>query len=216
MVHLSPRNPLILSLLNLFNRPVHSAAPAQPVSDPDTALLERIAEGDAQAFELLVSRHVDRILAFVQRMLGSREDAEDVTQEVFLKAWQWAARWRSGEARFSTWLHTVALNACRQRWRRASPETSELNEELVSPLPQPDVALDADLQAQRVRLALSELPERQRAAMVLSHYQGMSNIESADILGVSVEAVESLLGRARRSLRKRLVAEFETLSNSER
>lgn len=186
------------------------------VDDPDAALLARIAVGDTRAFDRLVSRHLDRIVAFAQRMLGSREDAEDVAQEVFLKAWQWAGRWRPGQARFATWLHTVALNACRQRWRRFTPQTDELSIDLVSPLPQPDDALDADMQAARVRQALAALPERQRAAMVLSHYQGMSNIESAEILEVSVEAVESLLGRARRSLRQRLLAEHQTLSKCER
>ena len=91
-----------------------------------------------------------------------------------------------------------------------------MSADLVSPLPQPDDALDADMQAARMRQALATLPERQRAAMVLSHYQGMSNIESAEILEVSVEAVESLLGRARRSLRQRLLAEHQTLSKCER
>ena len=78
---------------------VHSAAK----TDPDAALLTRIAAQDSQAFSQLMSRHLDRIVAFSERMTGSKAEAEDIAQEVFLKAWQWAERWQPGQALFSTW-----------------------------------------------------------------------------------------------------------------
>src|SRR5690606_18087537 len=88
-------------------------------SDPDLALLGRIAAGDGPACAVLVDRHLGRVVALAWRMLGSRADAEDVAQEVFLRAWQRAASWRpEGGARFSTWLHRVAVNLCLDRLRR--------------------------------------------------------------------------------------------------
>lgn len=172
--------------------------------DPDLALIERVARGEADAVRLLVSAKLPRVLALATRMLGDRPEAEDVSQEVFERAWKQAARWQAGRARFDTWLHTVTLNLCRDRLRRRRETTVAELPEQVDPAPRPDEAMGERQQSRCVEAAVRQLPARQREAILLVHYQDMSNIEAAGVLGVSIEALESLLARARRSLRRTL------------
>lgn len=171
----------------------------------DSELLARIAREDHAAFATLLKRHLDRVLAFVERTTGCREDAEEIVQESFLRVWNHAARWDDRGVQFSTWLHQVALNLCRDRWRRQKAPAVELEASLPDQQPGPESQMLRVDQSSRVRAALLALPERQRVAIVLSHYQGLSNPETAEVLKCSVEAVESLLGRARRQLRKCLL-----------
>lgn len=149
------------------------------------------------------------MLSLARRMLGNRADAEDVAQEVFLRVWTHAARWEPGRAQFGTWLHRVATNLCLDRLRRHGTENIDSVPEPQSDAPNPHEELERQELARRVDLALQSLPPRQRAAVTLTHYQGLSNIEAAAILDVTVEAVESLLGRARRQLRTALATERE-------
>jgi RNA polymerase sigma-70 factor (ECF subfamily) len=137
-------------------------------------------------------------------MLGDRMDAEDVAQEVFVRIWKQASRWREGEAKFDTWVHRVALNLCYDRLRGRREETREEMPDEVDPAPLPEAGLEARAQDQRVRDALAALPARQREALVLNYYQEMSNVDAAALMGISVEALESLLARARRNLRAQL------------
>jgi RNA polymerase sigma-70 factor (ECF subfamily) len=137
-------------------------------------------------------------------MLGDRMEAEDVAQEVFVRIWKQATRWREGEAKFDTWIHRVALNLCydRLRGRREDPRDDMPDE--VDPVAPPDARLEARARDERVREALAALPARQREALVLSYYQEMSNTDAAALMGVTVDALESLLARARRNLRAQL------------
>lgn len=153
-----------------------------------------------------MSAHTPRLMALARRMLRDEAEAEDVVQESFIRLWRMAPNWRSGKARLSTWMHRVALNLCYDRLRKARPVDEEA----------PDIADDADGPAQalhqnqlsaRVHSAIQNLPPRQRAAIALCHFEEMSNIEAAEILEISVEAVESLLSRARRALKASLAAE---------
>src|SRR5215813_6080589 len=96
----------------------HGRPAGGPVEDPDLDLVRRVGAGEGPACAALVDRHLPRILGLAGRLLGSRADAEEVAQEVFLRVWQQAGRWRAGEARFSTWLHRVAVNLCQDRLRR--------------------------------------------------------------------------------------------------
>lgn len=162
--------------------------------------------GDRRAAADLVSAHTPRLMSLARRMLRDEAEAEDVVQESFIRLWRMAPNWRSGKARLSTWMHRVALNLCYDRLRKAKPVDEEA----------PDIADDADGPAQalhhnqlsaRVRSAVQDLPPRQRAAIALCHFEEMSNIEAAEILEISVEAVESLLSRARRALKASLAAE---------
>jgi len=173
-------------------------------ADPDDELVRRAGEGDAAAVQALVARKLRRVLALAERMLGDPAEAQDVAQETFFKVWRYAPRWRPGVARFDTWLHRVALNLCYDRLRRRRERPTAEPPELADPGPAPDRGLLAADVGRRVRAALQALPPRQREAIVLCHYQELGNIEAAGVMGVTVEALESLLSRGRRALRAAL------------
>ncbi len=169
--------------------------------DPDEELLERVGAGDPAAIRALVARKVPRLLALAQRMLGEVSEAEDVAQEAMTRAWKQAPSWRPGKARFDTWLHRVTLNLCYDRLRRRREVATAEPPEQVDPGPAPDRGLLAEETGVRVRRAMAALPDRQREAVSLCHYQEMTNIEAAALMGISVDALESLLSRGRRGLR---------------
>ena len=176
----------------------------QAEDDPDFDLVVRAGAGDAAAAQALVARKLPRILALARRMLGDPAEAEDVAQEAMLRAWRHAPGWRPGKARFDTWLHRVALNLCYDRLRRRREQPTAQPPEQVDPGFAPDRGLRAADVSRGVGAALDALPHRQREAIVLCHYQELGNIEAAEIMGVSVEALESLLSRGRRTLRATL------------
>jgi RNA polymerase sigma factor (sigma-70 family) len=173
--------------------------------DPDGDLVTRVAGGDQEAVRELVDRHITALMAVARRLLGSQHDAEEIVQEVFLRVWANAAKWQPGRATFATWMHRVAINLCYDRLRRRREITVDTLPDLPDPGPSPDRGLEDEALTKRVESELQALPERQRAALVLCHYQGMSQTEAAEILNISVEALESLLSRARRRLKDRLL-----------
>ena len=185
--------------------------------ESDEALVARAGRGDRAAASVLVLRHTDRIFSACWRMLGERSAAEDATQETFLRLWKNAARWRPQGAKFETWLYKVAMNLCLDRLRRRGREAPEdAAPEQADAAMRADERLIAEERRQAVEDALARLPERQRLAVALCNYQELSNIEAAEIMEISVEAVESLLARARRSLRDMLIARREELLEGER
>lgn len=180
-------------------------------SDPDAELIARLAAGDRGAAEALMERRLPRLLGLARRMLNDPVEAEDVAQETFLRVWKAAGRWRPGEAKVETWMSRIAINLCYDRLRKR-------RETLMDTLPDrpgtdapADAMLGAGENAQLVLAALNTLPERQRLAIELCHYQEMGNIEAAQVMNVSVEALESLLSRARRKLREILVRQADEL-----
>ncbi|MCK6190025.1 MULTISPECIES: RNA polymerase sigma factor [unclassified Pseudomonas] len=175
-------------------------------TDPDVELLARIGNNEPAAVNEMVARKLPRLLALASRLLGDADEARDVAQESFLRIWRHAANWRSGEARFDTWLHRVALNLCHDRLRRRKERPLDDNAvlELADTAPSADETLEAAERSARMAAALAALPERQREAIVLQYYQELSNIDAAALMNISVEALESLLSRARRQLRNRL------------
>lgn len=169
--------------------------------DPDEDLLRRVGEGDPAAIQAMVARKLPRMLTLAQRMLGDAAEAEDVAQEAMLRAWRQAPRWTPGQARFDTWLHRVGLNLCYDRLRRRREIATDVLPDRIDDGPAPDRGLLAAETGAQVQTALSRLPERQREAIVLCHYQELGNIEAAALMEISVEALESLLSRGRRALR---------------
>lgn len=180
-----------------------NGADAELLTDRETDedLLARIARSESTAVRQMVTRKLPRLLALAARVLGDRMEAEDVAQEAFLRIWQQAPRWEIGRASFETWLYAVALNLCRDRLRRRREVYAAEPPDMTDPSSEPDRGLHDRDNIRTVESALARLPERQREAIVLQYYEELSNIEAAAVMGVSVDALESLLARGRRSLR---------------
>lgn len=176
-----------------------------------------IQQGNRLACQELVVTHLPALSRFTTRLLGNVSEAEDAVQDTFLKVWTNAHQWQPGKARVTTWLHRIAHNTCVDRMRKAR---AAIHTGISDALPSAEAGLSDQLsfnhQAQRVFDSLSLLPEQQRTAIVLCHYQGFSNKEAADILGISVDALESLLARGRRKLKQLLLpSEHNTLPHEE-
>jgi RNA polymerase sigma-70 factor (ECF subfamily) len=180
--------------------------------DPDADLLRRAASGDTGAAEALVRAHLPRIVRVARRLLGDAAEAEDVAQDVFVQLWRMAPKWREANAKLSTWLHRVALNACYDRLRKRGRWVGEeAAMDVADTAPHPAQGVLQRQVAAAVNAALLALPERQRAAIALCHYEEMSNIDAAAVLQISVDALESLLARGRRSLKLALAGVAENL-----
>jgi RNA polymerase sigma-70 factor (ECF subfamily) len=180
-------------------------------SDADGPLLIRVGSGDAVAFRTLVDRHLTSLLRIARRMLNEDAEAEDVAQEAMLRLWRSASTLEIGAGGVRPWLRRVVSNLCLDRIRSAR------RIELTDAVPEQEV-LTNQLQclveverSARVDAALNALPERQRLALTLFHYDGLSQGEVGEIMGVSEEAVESLLARARRALKASLQADWRQL-----
>lgn len=188
-------------------------APAAP--DDEAGLLARAGRGEAAAFRTLAERHLPATLAIARRMLRDDAEAEDVAQDALLRLWRNAAALDVAGGGAKPWLRRVVSNLCIDRIRSAR------HVDVVEEVPeQPQAADQLDAlenreMARRVDAALKALPDRQRLALVMFHYEGLSQIEVGKVLGVSDEAVESLLSRARRALKVALQDEWrELLSDS--
>ncbi len=182
----------------------------------DEALLVAFGNGDREAALLLTARLTPRVLGYASRMLrGDRAEAEDVTQEAMLRLWRIAPDWRQGEAKVTTWLFRVVTNLCTDRLRKrrgvdldAVPEPEDDAPEVARRM------MDAD-RAAALQAALDSLPDRQRDAVVLRHLEGLGNPEIADVMEISVEAVESLTARGKRALARLLSGRREELGYDE-
>jgi len=191
-------------------RMVETADPAPAgidANDDDDALIARFADGDQSAARLLTERHLGRVLALATRMLRDTAEAEDVAQEAMMRAWRNAPKWEPGRAKFSTWLHKVALNLCYDRLRKRKSASLDEVAEPVDDRASAQEEMEADERLTLLKDAIESLPERQRAAIQLRHFEERGNDETAEILGVSIEAVESLLSRGRRALRDKLAGQ---------
>jgi RNA polymerase sigma factor (sigma-70 family) len=182
-----------------------------PDAAEDRILLARVARQDRQAFRALADRHVGAILALARRMLRDDAEAEDIAQETLLRLWRAGETLDLGSHGLRPWLRRVASNLCIDRVR-GSKRTVVVDElpEVADPPRQMAGLIEDDL-AKRVDQAMKALPERQRLALTLFHHEGLSQIEVGDVMGISDEAVESLLSRARRSLKAALESEWKSL-----
>jgi len=179
----------------------------------DVVLMLKVKLGDEQAFEELIARHQARILGTVAKMLGNATDAEDISQQVFVRVWQSASRYQP-TAKFTTWLLTITRNLVfneMRRLRRAKfvpmdVETEDHAPRDIADETNPDAsqaAATADLQV-AISRAIATLPEQQRLALILRRYEELSYEEIAAVLKTSVPSVKSLLFRARTMLKDQL------------
>jgi RNA polymerase sigma-70 factor, ECF subfamily len=178
----------------------------------DPALMAEVARGNTTAFERLIERHQALVLGTVGRMLGQNSDVEDVAQQVFIRVWKSAPRYRP-TAKFTTWLLTITRNLVFNEARRRKRHPGDLldvheGEEAIALADSAGRAPDEQLlesELQRsIESAILELPEKQRMAIVLRRYEEKSYEEIGEVLGLSVAAVKSLLFRARTELRAAL------------
>ncbi len=165
----------------------------------ETQQLRQIAQGDKHAFAQLLSAYLPSLLGFIKRYVKEPAQAEDIAQETFLRVWQRAGDWQPREHSPRSWIYRIAYNLCIDLIRKQKPTTDALDELIAPDSPESEVI--EQNQHQHLRTAIQSLPERQRTALYLCAFQGLSNKEAASIMSLGVDALESLLARARRSLR---------------
>jgi RNA polymerase sigma factor (sigma-70 family) len=191
-------------MLNM--KPMAMMQHSSPREDSDDeALMRRIAARDGEAFALLVDRHAALPHRVAWRMLGDGTEAEDVAQEALLRLWQSADSWRGDGPGVAAWLRRVATNLCLDRLRKRARISGEAVPERADEAPLADALIEEEDERSLVIRALGNLPERQRAAVVLTYYEELSNADAARLLEMNIKAFESLLLRARRALRDMLV-----------
>src|SRR5262245_22693704 len=190
---------------------------ATPYADPDVQLMLRFQKGDQEAFQQLFNKYSPSVVNFAFRFVGTRERAEELTQEVFLQVYRWQERYEP-RAKFSTWLFKIAHNHCLNEVRkgeyRVSLESFDLptdpeGDERERNLPDTTSAKGEDIlaakeAADRIQRILHRIPESQRTALLLSRVEGMSYQEVAEVLGSTEKAVKSLVFRATQSLKEGL------------
>jgi RNA polymerase sigma-70 factor (ECF subfamily) len=169
----------------------------------DQELMARAGQGDGRAFQALVRRHAGRAVALARRILGNDALAEEIAQDALLRVWIAAPRWRP-QAAFRTWLYRIVVNLCLNAKRRPTSLPLGAADDIADPAPRPDAQLEQREQDRRLAAAIEALPDRQRAAIVLTYQEGLGNAEAASVLDVSLSAFEALLVRAKRELRATL------------
>lgn len=171
----------------------------------DAELVEAARTGDAAAFDALVTRHRRAVYQVCYRFVNQHEDAADLTQDTFVRAWKALGSFR-GQARFSTWIYRIAVNVSLNRVSLKAPPTDVIDLDLVADRhgPAPGDALAARERQVMVRKAVQSLPPRQRAVLILRTYHELSHQEVAEIVGTSVGAVKANVFHALANLRKRL------------
>ncbi len=176
--------------------------------------MARVQRRDQEAFTRLLDRHLLGLQKFLTRTTGNAADADEVSQEAFLRIWSHAGKWQPDRVKFTTWLFRIARNLAIDRHRKRR-ETGDADiETILDESPDAAQTIDADRRERALRSVVAQLPERQRTALMLCHFDGMSNQDAAAVLQVTVEALESLLSRARRTLKttlKPLLDQPETL-----
>lgn len=187
--------------------------PAAESRADEAMLVAAVGRGDGDAFRLLMARHLGSIVSVARRMLRDDAEAEDLAQEAFLRLWRSSGTLEIGPVGIRPWLRRVVSNLCLDRVR-GQGRVSVVEELPEVPEPAKQLAgLESQDTQRRVEAAMQKLPDRQRLALTLFHFEGLSQIEIGQVMGVSDEAIESLLSRARRQLKTELKSEWESLRN---
>ena len=172
--------------------------------------MQAVCMGDRSAYQTLVKQHLRSISHYAYRLLGNQKDTEDITQEAFLRLWSNAQKWQADKSKLTTWLHRITHNLCIDYLRKQGRMQTQaaFDDETIDSLANDNESSNEDNEdeMQLLRAAISSLPENQRSALSLCHYQGFSNKEAAAIMNISVKALESAIARAKRSLREKLAS----------
>ena len=180
--------------------------------DADQDLVTRSQTGDPAAFETLIRNHQRMIHSLTFRMTGSTADAEDLAQETFIRAYEQIGAFR-GTSKFSTWLYRIAVNTC-LNWRQSETRRFQLHqdcaEEISGRSPNGETPPAHAHSSQQIQAALLKLPAKQRAAIVLTIYDGLNHAEAAQVLGCSETTVSWRVFAARRKLKRCLTADGGT------
>ena len=179
--------------------------PDQKSAESDDTSMARIASRDAAAFRAVVEAHGSRAHRIGYRMLADAAEAEDIAQETMLRLWDHAGRWRPGGPGIAAWVTRVASNLCLDRIRRRRFTSDAAIPERIDESPLADAAIEADQARARTIAAVQALPDPQRAAIVLTYYEELSNISASAALKMNLKAFESLLLRARATLKRTLL-----------
>jgi RNA polymerase sigma-70 factor (ECF subfamily) len=177
----------------------------------DDALMVLYANGDPGAARALTFRHAPRVLALSRRLLRDMAEAEDVAQDAMLRLWKIAPEWRQGEAKVSTWLYRVTSNLCMDRLRKKKATHLDDIPEPADDKPSVENRMQSNDRAAALKKAMVQLPDRQKLAITLRHIEELANPEIAQIMDISVEAVESLTARGKRNLAGLLLGRKEEL-----
>jgi RNA polymerase sigma-70 factor (ECF subfamily) len=169
----------------------------------DEDLMVRVAKGDERAFRVIANRYAPRAVGLARRIVRNDADADEVAQEALLRTWINAPRWRPTAA-FRTWFYRVVVNLCINKRRRAPMLALDAAGDPPDSSPDAPTRMQREYVDRRLNAAIAALPDRQRAAIVLTYYEGLGNAETAAVLETSVSGVEALLVRARRTLREKL------------
>lgn len=194
--------------------PEASVKPSE-VSPPDGDLMSAIAAKDKAAFAELVDRYSRKLYATCYRMLGVPAEAEEAVQDSFFKVWTYAGKWDGSKAGVSTWIYTITTNTCRDALRKRKAIHVEHDEGYAEHNETDQVngqnAMEKKQQAKLVKQAINKLPERQKQALILSYYEGLSHNEIGEIMDATAKSIEGLVARARTELKQTLAFMQEVL-----
>lgn len=207
------QRPLSIATLNMASNAFGMAEENNGDAISDISLMASIAKEDRHAFNIFLSRHLSAVVQFAKRYMFSLADAEDIAQETFIRVWQKGASWQPQGHSPRSWLYRIAYNLCIDEIRR-QPASEQFNNDITEKKTISDSGdLERNIEHESdinwISRSLKELPERQRTALSLCALQGLSNKEAANVMDISVEALESLLSRARRQLREKLQKDGE-------
>jgi len=182
-----------------------------PIEMTDSEFIQAVRSGDSNAFKPLVERYQQLVFRTAMGFLHQQEEAEDLTQDIFIRAWQSIDNY-SGDAAFSTWLYKITVNQCLNHLRRKKRQeffsfAEDLFDQLINKVSEeinPDAQVEENERDQQIKAAIDSLSEKQRTAFVLSRYEELPQKEIAHIMNTSEGAVEQHLQRARKSLQKKL------------
>ncbi len=194
-------------------------APMASTDDTDESLMRLIKQGSHQAFAILVRRHTDRFFAAGFRMAGNASEAEDLVQDAFLKIWQRPEIWKEDKgAKFTTWFYRILVNQNVDRLRKRQKMNADdsILPFIADGRETPEGEAAQTEEQENIERALSALPERQKTALNLCFYEGLSNADAAEAMGVKIKALESLLMRAKAGVREYLKHHQHHLAKGER